>query len=107
MTPRQAKAGIKQGTLVVLPGRPRFPKGWRGKPLSAFQRGRLRKTFPAMVLYFRRKMTVKQVGAKLGVSYQRVEQILRLGLEWFEVTGWITPSPAGSAEPGPGSNHQG
>lgn len=106
MTPRQAKAGIKQGTLVVLPGRPHLPKTWRGKPLSLFQRNRLVKTLPSMRLYFQRKMTVKQVGSKLGVSYQRVEQILRLGLEWFEVAGWITPSPAGSTAPGSGSDRQ-
>jgi hypothetical protein len=100
MTSRQAKLGLKQGTLVVLPGRPPFPAQWQGKPLSAFQRVRLAKTYPAMKLYFTQGKTVIQIGAKLGVSYQRVEQILKLGLVWYEQVGWLAPTTSVLVVPG-------
>jgi len=91
MTSRQAKAGLKNCTLVVRPGRPPFPKEWKGKPLTEFQRERLRKTLPAMKLFLERK-TVMEIGEKLGVTYQRVEQILKVGLAWYEEVGWLTPA---------------
>jgi hypothetical protein len=100
MTSRQAKAGLKNCTLAVRPGRPPFPKKWKGRPLTEFQRDRLKKTLPAMRLFLERK-TVMEIGAKLGVTYQRVEQILKVGLAWYEAVGWLTPATPEAIEAPP------
>jgi hypothetical protein len=92
MTSRQAKAELKNCTLLVRPGRPPFPKEWKGKPLTEFQRDRLKKTVPVMKLFLLDRNTVKEIGAKLGVTYQRVEQILKVGLAWYETVGWLLPA---------------
>lgn len=89
MTPRQAKLEFKHGRLRLRRGAPSVPTVWNGKPTSEFQRRRLLETFPILREYLVRRRTVKRIATELGVTYQRVEQILAVGVSFAEKTGWF------------------
>ena len=89
VTPRAAKLMFKNGRLKLRRGDPHVPGEWAGKPITEFQRARLLRTIPVLRQYLIRRKTVKRLAEEMGVTYQRVEQILALGLQFAEETGWL------------------
>lgn len=89
MTPLELRLGIAAGSIAVRRGRPPLPKTWRGKPLSPFQGRRLSGILPVLREYLKMRKTMRKMAAERGVKYQRVQQMIAVGIEWFEAVGWI------------------
>jgi len=75
MTAQQVKTGLANGSLSLGPGFPRLRYN-----MSEFQQERTRQAFKVADLYFRRGLTVVQIAERLGVTHQRVTQILKLAV---------------------------
>ncbi len=79
LNPKRVKMGLAAGTLRWTNVTRSLPETWRGKKVSDFQRKRLATAAAVAVAYLMGDTTVDAMARSMGVTHQRVCQIIKLG----------------------------
>ena len=63
------------------------------KARTKFQRERLTKAVTAARLYLEGGAATSQMAVTLGVTEERIAQMVRLGISYMQQSGWLQPEP--------------
>ena len=77
-TPRKTKLALRSGSLILSDDSPKVPSD-----LSDFQRRRLDAALYWTRIYLRGSAAMDEIGENIGVTHQRVTQIVQLGVDFL------------------------